>query len=424
MRSKGTRFTTVAAATLAMMLVVAATAFAAAPTHITTRSASSIDTSFDLTSVGDAGQIHGNFNAITSPVDNSGSFAWFNQDVTLLNFHIVDSVDGDDDVIPTGGTYRINTDGTGYGASADFTGDPTFSAEGVYSIVAIGVDAVTLTGVTGTAVEPAFGIDKTKPTSTSDATAAYAGGTATISITATDTMSGVQDVRTSLDSGPWDYTWDGTTGNTVVDVTTAIPGAHTLKWEVFDNAGNMETHTVSFIMYVGAIVDINASAGPNGSISPNGTTAVAYGGSQGYTIMPYSGFRIADVLVDGVSVGAVSSYTFTSVTAPHTISASFAAALPTAFSPWITLGVQRPGSSRHALRFYGNIAQMSNATTMVFTVQRKSGRRWVRYTSFATTIPATAGTFSVNRTISRNGTFRVQATDSCGASNWVTFRTN
>ena len=33
---------------------------------------------------------------------------------------------------------------------------------------------------------------------------------------------------------------------------------------------------------------------------------------------------MADVLVDGVSVGAVTSYTFTNVTANHTIAASFA----------------------------------------------------------------------------------------------------
>ena len=33
---------------------------------------------------------------------------------------------------------------------------------------------------------------------------------------------------------------------------------------------------------------------------------------------------MADVLVDGISVGAVTSYTFTNVQANHTIAASFA----------------------------------------------------------------------------------------------------
>src|SRR5205085_11034688 len=67
-----------------------------------------------------------------------------------------------------------------------------------------------------------------------------------------------------------------------------------------------------------------ASAGTNGSISPNGAVAVDYDGTQAYTITPSAHYHVADVLVDGVSVGAVSSYTFTNVVANHTISASFA----------------------------------------------------------------------------------------------------
>ncbi len=69
---------------------------------------------------------------------------------------------------------------------------------------------------------------------------------------------------------------------------------------------------------------ITASAGSNGSISPPGTTVVSYDGSQSYTISPATGYHVQDVLVDGGSVGAVTSHTFSNVTAHHTISASFA----------------------------------------------------------------------------------------------------
>ena len=69
---------------------------------------------------------------------------------------------------------------------------------------------------------------------------------------------------------------------------------------------------------------INASAGGNGSISPSGAVSVASGGSQGFTITPNACYHVADVLVDGSSVGAVTSYSFTNVLASHTISASFA----------------------------------------------------------------------------------------------------
>ncbi|MBN2777512.1 MAG: choice-of-anchor J domain-containing protein [Bacteroidales bacterium] len=69
--------------------------------------------------------------------------------------------------------------------------------------------------------------------------------------------------------------------------------------------------------------DIVASAGANGTITPNGTTAVNEGSNQTYNIAANSCYEIADVLVDGSSVGAVSTYTFNNVTATHTISASF-----------------------------------------------------------------------------------------------------
>jgi hypothetical protein len=69
---------------------------------------------------------------------------------------------------------------------------------------------------------------------------------------------------------------------------------------------------------------ITASAGSNGTISPTGATSVSDGGSQAYTITPSSGYHVADVLVDSVSAGAVTSYAFTGVTTTHTISATFA----------------------------------------------------------------------------------------------------
>jgi len=70
---------------------------------------------------------------------------------------------------------------------------------------------------------------------------------------------------------------------------------------------------------------ISATAGANGSITPSGAVPVNDGASQGFTIAANAGYVIQDVLVDGVSQGAVASYTFTNVTADHTISASFAA---------------------------------------------------------------------------------------------------
>lgn len=73
---------------------------------------------------------------------------------------------------------------------------------------------------------------------------------------------------------------------------------------------------------------ITATAGLNGMISPSGTAAVSYGGSITYTIMPDSGYEISDVVVDGLSVGAVNAYTFSGVTSDHTIEAYFSPLQP------------------------------------------------------------------------------------------------
>jgi len=68
---------------------------------------------------------------------------------------------------------------------------------------------------------------------------------------------------------------------------------------------------------------ITASAGTNGTLYPSGTTSYNYGASQIFTITPNSGYKISNVKVDGASVGAVSSFTFTNITADHTINATF-----------------------------------------------------------------------------------------------------
>ena len=72
---------------------------------------------------------------------------------------------------------------------------------------------------------------------------------------------------------------------------------------------------------------ITASAGANGAISPNGAVPVNYGSNQVFTITPDSGYVVDAVMVDGASVGAVLSYTFSNVNANHTISATFTSPL-------------------------------------------------------------------------------------------------
>ncbi|MDR0833390.1 MAG: leucine-rich repeat protein [Candidatus Symbiothrix sp.] len=71
---------------------------------------------------------------------------------------------------------------------------------------------------------------------------------------------------------------------------------------------------------------MTASAGSNGNISPSGSVSINHGGSQIFTFTPNTGYEIDQVLIDGVNnPNAVSngSYTFTNITANHTISVTF-----------------------------------------------------------------------------------------------------
>lgn len=70
--------------------------------------------------------------------------------------------------------------------------------------------------------------------------------------------------------------------------------------------------------------NIVASADSGGSITSSGSTSVAHRSSRTFTFKANKGYHVADVLVDGKSVGARTRYTFDNVTANHTISALFA----------------------------------------------------------------------------------------------------
>ena len=106
--------------------------------------------------------------------------------------------------------------------------------------------------------------------------------------------------------------WTGTTN----DSSTAATNTLTMP---------SNDHTVTVNYSALPTYTITASAGANGSISPSGSVTVIQGNNQSFTITPSASYHVADVLVDGASVGAVTSYTFTNVTANHAIAATFSA---------------------------------------------------------------------------------------------------
>lgn len=65
-----------------------------------------------------------------------------------------------------------------------------------------------------------------------------------------------------------------------------------------------------------------STSGGGGMISPTGATSIPYEADQTYTITKNYGYS-CDVVVDSVSQGDISSYTFNDVTAAHTIAANY-----------------------------------------------------------------------------------------------------
>lgn len=111
-------------------------------------------------------------------------------------------------------------------------------------------------------------------------------------------------------------------GYKIKSVTVDGSNQGTITTYTFSNVNAAHTITAEFEKLT---YNISASCGTGGTISPSGTTSVAYGSSKTYTIQPMDGYEIADVTVDGKSVGAVTSYTFSNITQAHTIKATFRA---------------------------------------------------------------------------------------------------
>ena len=113
-------------------------------------------------------------------------------------------------------------------------------------------------------------------------------------------------------------------------------GLYPLRLVGSDVPGGLGIGSISRIELLNLPPVITASAtGAGGSISPDGDIVLSSGGSAAFSIAANIGYHIAGVKVDGASMGAISSYTFTNVTGYHTIVASFA---PDAYTVAATAG--------------------------------------------------------------------------------------
>lgn len=138
-----------------------------------------------------------------------------------------------------------------------------------------------------------------------------------------------QGSATISDGSALTYSWsfgDGATASVLgpISHTYTAAGTYTATFTATSNQGKSASATRT-ITVTPASYTITASAGTGGTITPSGAVTVASGGSQTFTIAPAAGYVISSVTVDGVNQGALASYTFSNVSAAHTIAAAFAA---------------------------------------------------------------------------------------------------
>lgn len=105
--------------------------------------------------------------------------------------------------------------------------------------------------------------------------------------------------------------------------TTVTPASTTTYTLTATNSAGSSTAVVTVTVSSGSTYVITATSGAGGQIEPAGAIVVNEGGSLAFSITPVTGYKILNVLVDEVSVGAVNSYTFTSIQQDHIIHAEF-----------------------------------------------------------------------------------------------------
>jgi len=127
--------------------------------------------------------------------------------------------------------------------------------------------------------------------------------------------------------------------NAVVTLTAAPMLSSTFDGWVGMPAG---TNPITLLMEEGAnataifnlkVFTITAGSTAGGQILPGGAQTATYGSRRVFAIRPATGYALADVGVDGVSVGRVDLYAFNNVIAGHTISATF---VPVSFTVTVT----------------------------------------------------------------------------------------
>lgn len=248
---------------------------------------------------------------VNAPADVSTTITW-NSASSVEN--IAYSVNPDTTLYPLGaGDYVVDND-TLIIKHSFFTDIPIAAGDSLdFTITFDTNDAVLTVNVVAVVVPvPVMGITVT---ATGGVGSVQAGNTLQMLADVSPPNAADQSVTWSISAG------SGAAINASGLLTATAAGSVTIRAAANDSSGVYGEKDI--IITAIPAYTITASTDSGGSISPNGIISVASGGSKTFIITPDSKYQIDTVRVDGVDQGAITTYTFTNITANHTISATF-----------------------------------------------------------------------------------------------------
>ncbi len=186
-----------------------------------------------------------------APAGSPNSAGWYNADVTVV-------------------WSCSDTGGSGFAAAA--CANSTISTEGVSQTLTRSVTDVAGNTSTPATSSPAVKLDKTPPATTATSTPSGGGSTITVTLAATDALSGVQSTSFRLDGGSVQLYGPGNVP------TFSGQGNHVLEYWSTDQAGNVEQHHTLGASIDGTppIISISQAPAPNANGWNNTNVTVSF----------------------------------------------------------------------------------------------------------------------------------------------------